>query len=67
MWIGHIQYMTNVRCEEDIPPDAPKPRGKSVRLLCYVDANLAHDNITGRSVTGIYMAIMNLTIITHSC
>jgi hypothetical protein len=33
--------------------DAPEPLGKYVTLTHYVDANLFHDLITGRSVTGI--------------
>jgi hypothetical protein len=38
---------------EIIPPDVPEPLGKSVVLTSYVDANLYHDMLTGRSVTGI--------------
>ena len=38
---------------EVIPTDAPKPLGKDVTLTTYVDANLYHDMITGRSVTGV--------------
>ena len=39
--------------KELIPHDAPEPLGKFVTLTHYVDANLMHDMITGRSVTGI--------------
>jgi Reverse transcriptase (RNA-dependent DNA polymerase) len=39
--------------EELKPDDAPVPQGKYVTLTHYVDANLMHDVITGRSVTGI--------------
>jgi hypothetical protein len=39
--------------KELVPEDIPKPLGKSVTLTSYVDANLFHDQITGRSVTGI--------------
>ena len=39
--------------EEIIPKDAPDPLGRHVTLTHYVDANLMHDLITGRSVTGI--------------
>lgn len=35
------------------PTDAPKPLGKPVVTASYVDANLMHDLLTGRSVTGI--------------
>ena len=36
-----------------IPSDAPLPLGKCVILTHYVDANLYHCMLTGRSVTGI--------------
>ena len=39
--------------EELIPSDIPVPKGHSVTLTHYVDANLYHDCLTGRSVTGI--------------
>jgi hypothetical protein len=39
--------------KEIIPTDAPAPLGKFVTTTHYVDANLMHDLITGRSVTGI--------------
>ena len=39
--------------EEYIPSDAPVPKGRPVTLTHYVDANLYHDCLTGRSVTGI--------------
>jgi hypothetical protein len=38
---------------EMLPSDAPKPLGKYVTLTHYYDANLFHDIVTGRSVTGI--------------
>ena len=38
---------------EQIPSDIPEPLGKPVVLTTYVDANLYHDWITGRAVTGI--------------
>jgi hypothetical protein len=39
--------------KELIPTDAPEARGKYVTLSHYFDANLYHDMVTGRSVTGI--------------
>jgi hypothetical protein len=39
--------------EELLPKDAPKPLGKAVTTVTYTDANLYHDMLTGRSVTGI--------------
>ena len=40
--------------QEIKPTDAPEPLGNYVTLTHYVDANLMHDVITGRSVTGIF-------------
>ena len=37
---------------EQLPLNAPKPLGKSVQLTTFYDANLMHDMLTGRSVTG---------------
>ena len=37
--------------KEQIPDDAPTPRGKSVVTTSYKDANLYHDYATGRSVS----------------
>ena len=39
--------------KEEIPVDAPEPLGKCVTLTHFLDANLMHDILTGRSVTGI--------------
>jgi hypothetical protein len=38
---------------EDVPQDAPPPLGKTVQLTHYLDANLYHDVLTGRSISGI--------------
>ena len=38
--------------QEDIPDDAPTPLGKRVTLIHYFDANLMHDILSGKSVTG---------------
>jgi hypothetical protein len=45
---------------ELLPTDAPPPLGKFVTLTHYFDANLYHDMITGRSVTGL-LHLMNKT------
>ena len=45
---------------EEIPKDAPEPLGKSVTTTTFLDANLLHDLITGRSVTAI-LHFFNLT------
>ena len=38
---------------EELPKDAPEPLGKQMITTTYLDANLMHDAITGRSVTAI--------------
>jgi hypothetical protein len=45
---------------EDILKDAPRPLGLAVLLSRYVDANLYHDWLNGRSVTGI-ITLVNQT------
>ncbi len=47
---------------EVLPSDEPEPLGKPVVLRTYVDANLMHDMVTGRAVTGILHMINNTTI-----
>jgi hypothetical protein len=46
-------YAVYGKVTEQIPADIPKPLGKTVVLTCYVDANLVHDMVTGRSAMGI--------------
>eukprot|EP00957_Ditylum_brightwellii_P088228 6720899-Ditylum_brightwellii.AAC.1 len=53
---GHIYH----RCQEEIPVDMPEPSGKPVMATTFVDANLLHDVITGRSYTGI-IQLLNKT------
>jgi hypothetical protein len=48
--------------EELIPKDAPRPLGKQVTTSTYTDANLYHDRLTGRLVTGI-LHLCNQTLI----
>jgi len=52
--------------KEAIPPNAPPPRGKSVTMDCFVDANLAGDTITRRSQTGILIFVNRAPILWHS-
>jgi hypothetical protein len=56
------QYTCYRGAKEEIPKDMPIPRGLRVVLSCYKDANLYHDLISGRSVTGI-LHLANKTII----
>ena len=37
--------------KEELPEDAPSPLGKPVQLTHYVDANLLHDKLSGKSVS----------------
>eukprot|EP00957_Ditylum_brightwellii_P186521 14200935-Ditylum_brightwellii.AAC.1 len=46
--------------EELLPTDAPEPLGKWVTLTHFVDANLMHCLVTGRSMTGI-LHLLNKT------
>ena len=45
---------------EELPGDMPVPKGKPVRITTYEDANLMHDLVTGRSMTGI-LHLLNQT------
>ena len=53
-------YSVYGKVSEMIPDDAPEPLGMWVTLAHYVDANLMHDLLTGRSVTGI-LHLLNKT------
>ncbi len=59
----HTVYGTR---SEELPQDAPIPLGKSVILTHYVDANLMHNILTGRSVTGV-LHFINKTPIDWYC
>ena len=50
--------------KEIIPHDCPKVYGPVVIMTSYVDANLCHDMITGRSVTGI-IHLLDQTVINY--
>ena len=39
--------------KEEIPKDIPKPLGKRVITTTFLDANIFHDIVTGKSVTGV--------------
>ena len=42
---------------DEIPPNAPEPRGKAVQINCFVNADHAGDRITRRSHTGILLYV----------
>ena len=45
---------------EEIPKEAPPPKGKCVHTTTFVNANLMHDFTTGRSATGV-LHLLNQT------
>jgi hypothetical protein len=51
---------------EELPHDMPIPKGKVMRTTTYEDANLYHDMVTGRSVTGILHLLNQTPIHWHS-
>ena len=55
-------YSVYGKVKELRPRDAPKPLGKAVTTITYKDANLYHDMLTGRSVTGV-LHFCNQTLI----
>ena len=52
--------------EELLPPNAPKPRGRPVRMYVFVDADHAGDKITRRSRTGVLIYLNKAPIIWYS-
>ena len=51
---------------EELPYNMPDPKGRSVRISCFVDANHAGNVVTRRSHTGIIIFLNNAPIIWHS-
>ena len=52
--------------KEELLPDMPTPRGKLVQTSTYQDANLHHDLVTGRALSGI-IHLVNQTPIASYC
>jgi hypothetical protein len=48
---------------EAIPPNAPRPLGKSVEVRCYVDADHAGDKLTRCSRTGLIVLLNSAPIV----
>ena len=48
------------KVKEMVPNGMPKPKGNPVRISLFVDANLGHDKVTGRSCSGI-LTMLNFT------
>ena len=51
---------------EEIPTNAPKPRGRPVQITCFVDADHGGDKITRRSRTGVLIMVNKAPIMWHS-
>jgi hypothetical protein len=52
--------------QEEIPKNAPQPRGKPVQLNVFVDANHARNKLTRRSQTGILLYLNKAPIMWYS-
>jgi hypothetical protein len=50
-------YSVYGKVKEEEPKNMPTPLGKPVRLTAFVDANLMHDMVTGRSLTGLLLFV----------
>jgi hypothetical protein len=51
---------------EELPRNAPPPRGNPVQIRCYVDADHAGDLLTRRSRTGVLLYLNSAPIIWYS-
>ena len=52
--------------EEDLPLNAPEPRGNPIQINCFVDSDHAGDRITRRSQTGILLYCNSAPIVWYS-
>jgi hypothetical protein len=55
-----------VDAEEDLPPNAPEPRGNPVQMNVFVDSDHAGDRVTRRSQTGIILYLNSAPIFWYS-
>ncbi len=53
-------------CKEEIPNNAPEPRGKEVDIGCFMDADHAEDTVSRTSRTGFFIYINMAPIVFHS-
>ncbi len=51
---------------ESIPPNAPEPRGKSIQINVFVDANHARNRVNCRLHTGILIFLNKAPIVWYS-
>jgi len=47
-------YSVYGNAKEETDPDMPIPKGQPMRLTTFVDANLMHCKVTGKSATGVF-------------
>lgn len=52
--------------QEEIPPNAPSPRGKPVQMIAFVDSDHAGDTVTRRSRTGVLIYLNCAPILWYS-
>ena len=50
-------------CEDELPPNMPKPLGNSVSINVFVDASHMNTVVTRRSHTGIVIKVNNASVI----
>jgi len=60
------EHTCHADAKEEIPLDAPKPKGKLVTATSHFDANLHHDLISGKSVTGCLHHVNKTPVDWHS-
>jgi hypothetical protein len=48
--------------KEEMPPKMPTPRGKAMKISCFVDADHAGNVVTRRSHSGILIYVNNVTL-----
>ena len=48
---------------EDVPPDIPEPRGAEAKLMAFVDADHARNQVTRRSITCIMMLLNSIPLV----
>lgn len=60
-WTNFYPY-----AKEEIPVNAPEPRGNPVEMTCFVDADHAGDMVTRRSRTGVLLYLNRSPILWYS-
>jgi len=60
------EYSCYADAKEEIPLDAPEPKGKPATVTLFFDSNLCHDLISGKAVTGILHQLNKTPVDWHS-